>query len=167
MVTDAEKVCAQMYQVVGNLLYALGLSNTELGLKALDNLAEAKVVHEVLPWPSFRKPLQLRVKDWTLSCFGEKIANDKRERNHRFIEEALELVQSLECTKEEVLKAVEYVFSRDIGDPYQEVGGTVVTLAALCNANAINMQEAAETEHERAFIKIDQIREKQKRKPKW
>ncbi len=36
---------------------------------------------------------QPNVQPWLLSCFGEQIANDKIERNHRFLEEALELVQ--------------------------------------------------------------------------
>lgn len=46
---------------------------------------------------------QERVHDWCVTCFGEIIANDRLNRNHRFLEESLELVQSLGCTKEEAL----------------------------------------------------------------
>ena len=40
---------------------------------------------------------QSRVNNWTLACFGHEIAGDRVERNHRFIEEALELVQALDA----------------------------------------------------------------------
>lgn len=50
----AELVCAQAYQVVGSLLDDLGQFGTALADKILDNLSEARIVHDdVLPWPSF------------------------------------------------------------------------------------------------------------------
>lgn len=109
---------------------------------------------------------QDEVKEWTLEAFGEAVTADKIERNHRFLEESLELVQSLGCTKDEAHQLVDYVFGRDIGDPFQEVGGVMLTLAALCNANAMGMSPAAELELNRVWGKIDQIREKQASKPK-
>ena len=52
--SEAEQVCAQAYQVVGSLLDDLGQFDSEMGNKILDNLAEARMVHDdVLPWPSF------------------------------------------------------------------------------------------------------------------
>lgn len=51
--TGPEAVCAQAYQVVGSLLSDVGHFDTELGDKILDNLSQAKLIHEVLPWPSF------------------------------------------------------------------------------------------------------------------
>ena len=80
-------------------------------------------------------------------CFGPIIAGDKVERNFRFLEESLELVQSLGCTKEDAHKLVEYVFNRPVGEPSQEVGGVSTTLAALCLANEINWEKAAEAEY--------------------
>ena len=101
-----------------------------------------------------------------LKCFGQVIADDKVERNHRFLEEALELVQSTGCTADEAHKLVDYVYGRPIGDPPQEVGGVMVTLAALCLANNMNMHWAGEVELARIWGKIDQIRAKQAAKPK-
>lgn len=112
-----------------------------------------------------KRPYQLRVGSWMISCFGEKISHDRIERNFRFLEEALELVQSLECSKEDAHKLVDYVFDRKIGEPTQEVGGVMVTLAALCLANDIDMMKEGNVELERVWQKIDLIREKQKRKP--
>ena len=112
--------------------------------------------------------IQNKVRQWSIDCFGEKISNDKIERNHRFLEESLELVQSLGCTKDECYKLVDYVFSRSVGEPTQEVGGTFVTLAALCNANDINLEKSAETEVSRITQPetMEKIRVKQANKPK-
>ena len=109
---------------------------------------------------------QKRVGDWILACFGPEIAADTIERNHRFLEEALELVQSLGCTSSEAHQLVDYVYGRDIGEPFQEVGGVMNTLAALCNANDLNLSECAEKELARVWTKVEQIRAKQKTKPR-
>ncbi|MGT2505726.1 hypothetical protein [Cupriavidus basilensis] len=79
-----------------------------------------------------REPVsfQQRVQPWMLECFGAEIAADARERNHRFIEEALELVQACGATASEAHQLVDYVYGRPVGDRHQEVGGVMVTLAA-------------------------------------
>jgi hypothetical protein len=109
---------------------------------------------------------QNRVKPWMLACFGPVIPFDKTERNHRFLEEALELVQSLGCTQSEAHQLVDYVFCRPVGEPHQEVGGVMVTLAALCIANSMDMELEGETELARIWKKVEQIRAKQAAKPK-
>jgi NTP pyrophosphatase (non-canonical NTP hydrolase) len=110
--------------------------------------------------------LQDRVKPWLLACFGEEIANDFKERNHRFLEEALELVQACGCTQSEAHQLVDYVYGRPIGEKEQECGGVMITLAALCLAQQIDMHECGERELERIWSKIEKIREKQANKPK-
>lgn len=110
---------------------------------------------------------QSKIKPWLIECFGNDVAFDKKERNARFLEEALELVQSLGCSKEEAQQLVAYVYNRPIGEPYQEVGGVMVTLAALCLANNLDMHDNGETELKRIWEKVDVIREKQLQKPKY
>jgi hypothetical protein len=100
------------------------------------------------------------------ACFGSTISADKVERNHRFLEEALELVQALGCSREDCLQLVAYVYGRPVGEPSQEAGGVMVTLAALCLASGLDMDEAAETELARVWTKIDVIRAKQAAKPR-
>lgn len=95
-----------------------------------------------------------------------EVCRDGTERNHRFLEEALELVQSLGCTASEAHQLVDYVFGRPIGEPMQELGGVQVTLAALCFPHGLDMEAAAETELARVWTKIDKIRAKQAAKPK-
>ena len=109
---------------------------------------------------------QTRVQPWLLQCFGAEIAADTVERNHRFLEEALELVQSTGCTQSEAHQLVDYVFGRPVGDPAQEVGGVMVTLAALCLANGLDMHNAGEIELARIWTKVEAIRAKQAAKPK-
>ena len=108
---------------------------------------------------------QSRVYGWVETCFGERIAQDTVERNYRFLEEGLELVQSLGCTQKQAHSLVDYVYGRDVGVPSQEVGGVMVTLAALCAANDIDLDESAETELARVWTKVEQIRQKQLAKP--
>jgi hypothetical protein len=110
---------------------------------------------------------QQRIQKWLVACFGDDIAGDLQERNHRFLEEALELTQACGCTKEEALQLVDYVYGRPIGEPSQEVGGVMVTLAGLCSANGINLEAAAEAELCRVWTKVEQIRAKNAGKPKF
>jgi len=117
------------------------------------------------PCEGSKKPLQARVFPWLIECFGPVIASDPVERNHRFLEESLELVQALGCTKDEAHQLVDYVFGRPQGEPTQEVGGVMITLAALCLANTLDMDLAGEKELERIWTKVEQIRAKQAAKP--
>lgn len=110
---------------------------------------------------------QSRVYDWLLACFGKVIAADAIERNHRFLEESLELVQACGCTQKEAHQLVDYVFNRPVGEKSQEVGGVMVTLAALCEAQELNMQPLGETELARVWTKIEKIRAKQLAKPQF
>ena len=110
---------------------------------------------------------QSRVLPWLVACFGEKIAGDKIERNHRFLEEALELAQACDCARSEAYQLVDYVFGRDVGEKSQEVGGVMNTLAALCLAHGLDMHDAAEIELARVWTKCEQIRAKQAAKPKY
>ncbi len=109
---------------------------------------------------------QARVQPWMMACFGAEISRDHIERNHRFLEEALELVQANGCTASEAHQLVDYTFGRPIGEPVQEVGGVMVTLAALCLASDLDMHNAGETELARIWTKVAQIRAKQAAKPK-
>ena len=109
---------------------------------------------------------QHRAWKWVIDCFGVETSEDKVERNHRFLEESLELVQSLGCSSEEAHKLVDYVYDRPIGEPKQEVGGVMVTLAILCTSHDIDMFYSGNVELERILTRVDEIREKQAKKPK-
>jgi NTP pyrophosphatase (non-canonical NTP hydrolase) len=104
--------------------------------------------------------LQSRVQPWMMACFGAEISGNRVERGHRFLEEALELVQAGGVSRAEVLQLVDYVYGRPVGELKQEVGGVMVTLAALCLAHEIDMHECGETELARIWTKVEKIRAK-------
>jgi hypothetical protein len=126
-----------------------------------------QAMNDAAPVPAWPLSFQDRVEPWLLECFGEVIAGDKAERNHRFLEEALELVQACECTADEAHKLVDYVYGRPVGEKRQEIGGVMVTLAALCIAQGLDMHAAGDRELSRIMQPevVVKIREKQKRKP--
>lgn len=126
----------------------------------------APEMYVAAPHAAVPEPFQALVQPWLLACFGEMIAGDREERNHRFLEESLELVQSCGCTACEAHQLVDYVFGRPVGEPPQEVGGVMVTLAALCLANGLDMHDAAEVELARIWTQVEAIRAKQAAKPK-
>jgi hypothetical protein len=96
---------------------------------------------------------------------GTELLHDRTERSHRFIEEALELVQACGTPYEEVSRIARYVYGRPKGDVPQEVGGVAVTLAALCEAHSLDVSTCAVDELERVEQNVDKIRAKQRLKP--
>jgi hypothetical protein len=105
------------------------------------------------------------VEEWLEACFPPAVRADRTERAHRFLEEALELAQANGCTRADAIALVEYVFGRAQGQPDQEVGGVMVTLASLCSASGVNMDEAGNRELDRNWDRIEAIRAKQRTKP--
>jgi len=120
---------------------------------------------EGIPPSDHVETLQERVQPWMMACFGPEISADRLERNDRFIEEALELVQASDYPKERALALVDYVYGRDQGEINQEVGGVMITLAAHCLAHGVDMHQAGETELARIWTKVEAIRAKQAAKP--
>lgn len=108
---------------------------------------------------------QLEVKSWVLETFSEKVASSIEERCLRFIEEANELVQALGLSKERAQAVLDYTYSRPAGEPFQEVGGTLITLLALTSAADIRTEDAFRTELERCYKNMEKIRAKNLAKP--
>lgn len=115
---------------------------------------------------NFLHRFQRRVRDWVEAAFGRGVADDLKERNHRFLEEALELVQSTGCTREEAHMLVDYVFDRPVGETFQEMGGVLTTFHALAAAVGLNAAYAGEAELARCWENIEKIRAKQATKPR-
>ena len=93
------------------------------------------------------------VQHWMEHTFSEEVVKDTEERNFRFLEEALELVQANGCSKEDALQLVDYVYIRPDGELTQEMGGVIVTLSALANAADLNMRESFQKEYTRIWQK--------------
>lgn len=111
--------------------------------------------------------LQSRCVDWVSHCFGETVAKDKQERSHRFLEEALELVQAAGCTAAEAHQLVDYTFGRPVGYVPQEAAQAMLTLITLCSAHDVDIMMEAEFELSRCWGNTAKIRAKWKTKPKF
>lgn len=112
-----------------------------------------------------RMSYQDRVAKWIAECLPKEAGADRIERAHRLLEEAIELAQACGTSKEDAMRLIDYVFDRPAGDQEQEVGGVMVTLAALCSAINISMASAADKELERNWSRISSIRHKNATKP--
>ncbi len=110
---------------------------------------------------------QQRVEPWFRECFPPAVCDDRLERGDRLLEEVLELLQSGDYPPERVAALVDYTWGRPKGEPVQEVGGVMVTLAAYCIAHNLDMGEAGEIELARINRPeiVQKIRAKQAAKP--
>lgn len=112
---------------------------------------------------------QSAIVEWGLETFGPEITNDKTERAHRFGEEAIELLQAAGVDKTEVLQLVDYVYGRPKGEMWNEIGGVMVCLAALCHAFKLSLIKCMMREYTRINTPemIAKIRAKNAAKPKF
>lgn len=94
-------------------------------------------------------PSQDRVRAWVRSTFSEHEARDVPERSLRMVEEAIELAQACKVDAATVHRLVDYVFSRPVGEPNQELAGCMVTLYALAVALDLDADTELDTEIKR------------------
>lgn len=84
-----------------------------------------------------------------LTLFEAAIGDDPSdlpERVARFAEEALELAQALHMTEDDARRVLEYVFGRPRGEPAQEFGGTLATLAVLASYAGEDLMRCGEAD---------------------
>lgn len=105
-------------------------------------------------------PYQERVREWVSDTFSEEVLFDVMERCFRFVEEAIELGQSLGMSREDMYRQITYTYGRPPGDPTQEIGGVMVTVNAMATAIGVDLLQAAETELSRNIKNASAIREK-------
>lgn len=153
--TQDEKNCSEWCREVARAaLSALSVSET------------AGRVQLKLPHAGDDGSFQARVQPWMMQCFGPEISADRVERGDRLLEEVFELLQSGGYDPARIVTLASYVWNRPAGEPSQEAGGVMVTLAAYCLAHGLDMHEAGETELARILQPeiVEKIRAKQARK---
>lgn len=92
---------------------------------------------------------QRQCHDWAFETVGARAACSSTERGVRFLEEAIELAQAVGVHGDIVMQLVRDVYERKPGRVSQEVGGTMLTLASLCEAIDVDMIDEAKRELER------------------
>ncbi|WP_414609133.1 hypothetical protein [Stenotrophomonas pavanii] len=89
---------------------------------------------------------QAGVAEWMGQCFLPSLYSNMTERGDRLLEEVLELLQAHGYDSARVPTLVDYVFGRPVGEPAQEVGGVMVTLAGYCWVAGLDMHAAGDAE---------------------
>lgn len=147
------------------MLYRGGPGAEALGRKVAEAAAEVDKVMETLGMIDAAHAdagsYQQRVAKWMSVCFADDVCKDIQERGDRLLEETLEYLQAHGYDPARVATLTQYVYSRPVGEPKQELGGVMVTLAAHANAVGLDMQGCGEVELNRVWGLIDKIRAKQ------
>lgn len=108
---------------------------------------------------------QLEVKGWIEQTFGTESNVDVKERCQRFLEEALEVVQSAGMSRKEADKILTYVYTRPVEPKIStEIGGAFTTLCALSNAVGEDIGESYDVDRAKRWANMDKIRAKQEMK---
>lgn len=92
---------------------------------------------------------QSKVGTWMGQCFDRLLYANMTERGDRLLEEILELLQAHGYDRNRVPTLVDYVYSRPVGEPDQEVGGVMITLAGFCHDAGLDMLSAGNRELDR------------------
>ncbi|WP_414540456.1 hypothetical protein [Stenotrophomonas forensis] len=92
------------------------------------------------------RSFQAGVAEWMGQCFLPSLYSNMTERGDRLLEEVLELLQAHGYDSARVPTLVDYVFGRPVGEPTQEVGGVMVTLAGYCWVAGLDMHAAGDAE---------------------
>jgi hypothetical protein len=77
---------------------------------------------------------------WAYQTYGE-VVRIGRYQAFRFIEECLELVQAMGLTREDVMRVVDYVFSRPVGDVRVEIGDARLCLDILSETQGLDSEQ--------------------------
>lgn len=104
--------------------------------------------------------LQQRFDAWLRDTMGSEIANDVGERNWRFAEEAVELLQACGMKVEDLLRVVATVYEKEPGDPAVEIGDVLCCLYPLATARGYCVETLAEHTLRRNYDNQERIRAK-------
>lgn len=107
--------------------------------------------------------------EWAIRVFGEDDDTPDTasplERALRFIEEAAELVQAIGLTEEQAMHVIRHVYSKPVGERFQEFGGVMVTALALAESVETSLYDAEVAEVSRILAKSpEHFRRRQKEK---
>ncbi|WP_416056916.1 hypothetical protein [Stenotrophomonas maltophilia] len=125
-------------------LYCECVDVEEEGCILLDGTSPA-----IAPSAQAGHTFQAGVAEWMGECFLPSLYSNMTERGDRLLEEVLELLQAHGYDKRRVATLVDYVFGRPVGEPAQEVGGVMVTLAGYCWVAGLDMHANGQAELDR------------------
>lgn len=106
------------------------------------------------------------VADWLVSTWNDSYLLNVRERGMRIAEEALELGQCCNMTREEAHALVDQVFDKPKeANPAKEIAGVFVCLQACTVALKVDLRDAYVEERDYRWANQEKIRGKHAAKP--
>lgn len=106
------------------------------------------------------------VSSWLIDTWNVNYLMNRRERGMRMAEEALELAQCSDVTREEAHALVDQVFDKPTEpNAGKEIAGCLVCLVAAAVAHDVNILSAYEEEKKHRWSNQAKIRAKHKNKP--
>lgn len=110
--------------------------------------------------------IQYRVNGWLRACVGDEVTNDLTERNNRFAEEAIELLQACGYSYAQLVAMADHVYAKEAEtDIAKEAADVLICLAPLATARNIELGEAVSGRIDENWDRINLIREKNRNKP--
>jgi len=108
---------------------------------------------------------QAEVANWIHEAFGGVFNQDVKERSLRFLEEALEVVQSAGLSRADADKILTYVYTRPVEPQVStEIGGAFTTLCAVASCLQVDIGLAYSVDRNKRWENMDKIRAKQEMK---
>ena len=175
LVEAQKREIARLRKIVDN---SPAEADAHLGMVSAGAVASARDI-PLHPWQqAHRAPIALAssaysigdfqcgAADWITACWGKNCLFHKRERGLRFAEEAIELMQAIGLSRDDVSAMQDYVYNRKKGDIDNEIGGVLATLAGLATAHMINMEGVARDILLSCWARSLHIRQKHETTPK-
>jgi hypothetical protein len=103
--------------------------------------------------PRDRDQRQVAVAQWCTQAFGPAQAGSVPQRGLRLAEEAIEAAQAAGCEREMLLRLVNHIYDRPVGELGQELGGVGVCALALAAAAGLSAETCEHAEVTRVFGK--------------
>lgn len=100
-----------------------------------------------------RDERQKRVVEWCAAAFGTEHQASVPQRGLRMLEEAIEAYQALDGSPEAAHKLIDYIYAKEPGKLFQELGGLGITVLALAAAADLSADDAEKAELARVLSK--------------
>lgn len=133
MVAPTDKLVRNTADAVGDIAQAI-----------LELAGKSEIVARGVRWFNRAIVSQSEYLGWALDIFPREQVIDRRERAIRFLEEAQELAQTQGVTEDDNARLGRRVWSRPVGEVWQEIGGAQFCLFSLAENLGMSAISCAE-----------------------
>ena len=99
-----------------------------------------------------------RMDAWLVAVEGPDWKSDPKERRTRFLEEGIELYQTLGFTKDQIVEMIDRVYVKEAGEFEEEVAGTFLTLMCLCMCYKVDLLQTVSDQLEGYERRVEEFK---------